>query len=409
MSKYLKIIALAIILTLGLNQAHLAWGSNYEDEINDQIKNLNDKISSQKQKISDIQDKQQKYTDLINQKQTEQISLKNDLSIINDRLDKANLEIESTELEIDKTNLEIKKLTIDIQSKDEEINKNKEKISSLLKLMYKQDQVSTLEVLLLNDSLSDFINQLKYLQNTNEGILSSVDELEKIKTKLESDQELMTQKQNELSKLKAILDDQQAALQGEQQNKSYVLSETQQSEKQYQLMLKQAKREQQQAEADISSMEKSMRDKLSKLKNGNKLVYDGFIWPVSKNYISATFHDPDYPYRKSIGEHSGVDIRAAYGSSIKAAADGYVARVKSDGSKNYAYIMIVHANGLSTVYGHVSAASVKADDYVTQGQIIGRSGGIPGSPGSGPFCTGPHLHFEVRSNGLPVDPLEYLQ
>ncbi len=407
MPKYLKIIVLIIVSGLALNQANFAWGG-YEEEINEQIKSLNDKISSQKQRIGEIQDKQAKYLEAINQKQQERNTLNNELSIITDRLEKANLEIESTELEIDKTNLEIKKITIDIQSKDEAISQNKEKIASLLKLMYKQDQISTLEVLLLNDSLSDFINQLKYLQNTNEEILSSVEELEQIKAKLEADQKIMSEKQAELNKLKAVLDEQRLALEGEQQNKNYVLQETRQSEKQYQLMLQQAKREQQQAEADISNMEKTMRDKLAKLKNGNKLTYDGFIWPVTKNYISATFHDPEYPYRRSIGEHSGVDIRAGQGSVLKAAADGYVARVKFDGSKSYAYIMIVHANGLSTVYGHVSSVNVKADDYVVQGQTIGRTGGIPGSPGSGPFCTGPHLHFEVRSNGLPVNPLDYL-
>ncbi|HNX11024.1 MAG TPA: peptidoglycan DD-metalloendopeptidase family protein [bacterium] len=407
MKKLLKISLLIIVLGLAFNRADLAWGG-YEEEINDQIKTLNGQISGQKQKISDIQAKQQKYLEAISQKQQEQNTLGNELSIINDRLEKANLEIEATELEIDKTNLEIKKLNIDIRSKDEAISKNKEKIASLLKLMYKQDQVSALEILLLNNSLSDFINQLKYLQNTNEEILNSVEDLQTVKDKLEADQQILSDKQTELGKLKAVLDEQQQALAGEQQNKSYVLQETRQSEKQYQLMLQQAKREQQQAEADISNMEKTMREKLAKLKNGNKLTYDGLAWPVAKNYISATFHDPDYPYRRSIGEHSGIDIRASYGSTLRAAADGYVARVKFDGSKNYAYIMIVHANGLSTVYGHVSGVSVKADDYVVQGQAIGRTGGIPGSPGSGPFCTGPHLHFEVRSNGLPVDPLEYL-
>ena len=70
--------------------------------------------------------------------------------------------------------------------------------------------------------------------------------------------------------------------------------------------------------------------------------------------------------------------------------------------------MIIHGDGLATVYGHVSAVYVTPDQYVTQGQAIGRSGGMPGGIGSGPFTTGPHLHFEVRLNGLPVDPEKYL-
>jgi len=75
----------------------------------------------------------------------------------------------------------------------------------------------------------------------------------------------------------------------------------------------------------------------------------------------------------------------------------------------YAYVMLIHGNGISTVYGHVNKILVKEDDFVMQGQPIALSGGLPGTLGSGPFTTGPHLHFEVRQDGVPVDPMDFLQ
>jgi len=407
MKKIAQISILIIALCLLFNRPNLAF-SGYEEEINQEINNLNNKISGSKKKIEDIQKQQQEYNKLIAQKRNEQSSLGNDLEILNAQVAKAQLDIDASELEIDKTNLEIKKTALDIQDKDDQINKEKEHIATMLRLMYKQDQVSALEILLLNNSLADFVNQLQYLENTNEEISNSVNSLKEIKNKLEENKRTLITKEGELNNLKTSLEEQKLVLTQQQEDKSFLLEETKQSEKKYQYLLAAARKEQERTSAEISNLEKSVRDKLEKLKGNPDLNYTGFIWPTGASYITASFHDPDYPFRRSLGEHSGIDIRATYGTTLKAAANGYVARVKYDGTRNYAYIMIIHGDGLSTVYGHVSAVNVKADEYVAQGQTIGRTGGIPGSPGAGPFCTGAHLHFEVRLNGLPVNPLNYL-
>jgi murein DD-endopeptidase MepM/ murein hydrolase activator NlpD len=377
--------------------------------IDQEINELNLRISNQKKQLEDIRRQQQEYQTKIQSVQRDKVNLTNQLAILENRLAKARLDIEGANLEIDKTNLEIKKIEVDSASLDTKIEEQKQHIASLLRLVYKQDQVSTLEMLLLNDSLAEFLNQAKYLEDTNRELGASVEELKIDKELLDQNKLTLTNKNEELTALKAKLEENKDSLAYEQTNKNFILEETKSSEKEYQSLLQRARREQQQAETDIANAEQLIRKKMSekeqtKLDNGNNTI----AWPVTRNVIVATFHDPDYPYRNIIGEHSAVDIRAKQGTTIKAAADGFVAKVKFDGSRNYAYIMIIHGDGLATVYGHVSATYVATDQYVVQGQAIGRSGGTPGGVGSGGFSTGPHLHFEVRLNGLPVDPENYL-
>jgi len=399
-------IMIAIFAAL-MTAAPLVFGQSAS--VNQEINDLNLKIQNQKKQLQDIQAKQQQYEAQIQAKQKEKATLSNQISLLSDSLAKTQLEIDGANLEIDKTSLEIKKIELDSASLDAQIEKQKDHIADLLQLIYKQGQVSTLEMLLMHSSLTDFLNQVKYLSDTNKEVVNSVDDLKNNKAALEDNKAALNQKNKELLALKAKLSDKKSGLAYDQQSKNYLLEQTRSSERQFQNLLTEAQRQQAQAEAEISATESLLRQKMSqqdrnRLNSGNNTI----DWPVPKNIIIATFHDPDYPYRRIIGEHPAVDIRAKQGTTITAAADGYVAKVKFDGTKNYAYIMLIHGNGLATVYGHVSAVYVLPDQYVTQGQPIGRTGGTPGSVGAGPFTTGPHLHFEVRLNGLPVDPQSYL-
>jgi murein DD-endopeptidase MepM/ murein hydrolase activator NlpD len=120
-----------------------------------------------------------------------------------------------------------------------------------------------------------------------------------------------------------------------------------------------------------------------------------FSWPVTGT-ITSPFGWRSNPFGGSPEFHPGLDIGAPTGTTVTAAASGTVIMAQWYGGYGN-YILIDHGGGLSTGYGHLSAIYVANGQSVTRGQAIG----AVGATGQ---ATGPHLHFEVRVNGKPVDP-----
>ncbi len=106
--------------------------------------------------------------------------------------------------------------------------------------------------------------------------------------------------------------------------------------------------------------------------------------------------------------HQGIDIGVPQGTDVMAAADGVVFLARDGGATGFSYILIGHRDGYATLYGHLSSFAVATGQDVRRGQLIGESGGQPGTHGAGPMTTGAHLHFEMLKNGVHVDPLTVL-
>jgi len=378
------------------------------NQIDDEIARLQEEISAKQGQMEKYEDQENEYKKMIRKNQSSQATLKSQMAVLTSGISKTETQIKSTQIDIDKTNLEIKKVSLEIGRAENEINQKKEYMASLLRLIAQSDDKSQLEIILTNSSISEFLDQIEYVKNLNSNLNEILSEVKKVKQELEEQNKSLESKKEQLKELRKKLEEQKAAIVDQRVNKKYILDKTKQSEREYQNLLSKAKAEQSAANASIVAAEQAIRAKLLEKNGKSALTFNdkGFVWPVTKNFITAYFHDPDYPY-KHIFQHPAIDIRAGQGSVVRAAASGYVAKAKNNGY-GYSYIMIVHGGGLSTVYGHVSRIDVKVDQFVAQGQVIGASGGTPGTKGAGYLTTGPHMHFETRLNGIPVNPLNYL-
>lgn len=130
-----------------------------------------------------------------------------------------------------------------------------------------------------------------------------------------------------------------------------------------------------------------------------------FMLPLVQGKLTAKFGNMKNPYTKKIVHHNGIDIASPKGTDVFAAADGKVVTVSTDVEKMKGpgkHLIIEHENGYSTFYSHLDSVLVKVDQLVSSGDVIAKVGTTG-------MSTGPHLHFEIRKNNEPRNPLDYLE
>ncbi len=146
-------------------------------------------------------------------------------------------------------------------------------------------------------------------------------------------------------------------------------------------------------ESDLSVLEQKL------VAQSQLLASTPSIAPV-RGILTDGFGGRSDPFTGEPGNHNAVDISSAVGQAVRAPADGIV--VKAEWANGYGNVIYVsHGYGYSTRYGHLSAYAAKPGQHVKRGDIIGYVGSTGRS-------TGPHLHYEVRLNNNPVNPLEYI-
>ena len=329
-------------------------------------------------------------------------------------------QIQSTQSKISAANLKLQELALEIGDKETVIAVDRATVSESIRNIARMDDLSTFEYLLSSTDLSDAWEAVDEAATVNEALRAHVQELSETKRVLTNQHlEVGTTKKN-LSTLSSDLTNQKKALDVNRQSKQQLLSETQSSEAAYQELIAKKRAEQALFESELDRLEQQLTGTVDS--SAIPSVGSGVLtWPfsstfmancVSKSsalgnthcitqYFGSTPFSTANPQVYNGAGHNGVDFGAPSGTPIQAALSGTVLDTGNTDAVPGCYsfgkwAVVKHANGISTLYAHLSSISVSAGQSVATGGLIGYSG-MTG------YATGPHLHFAVyASSGLQI-------
>ena len=352
---------------------------------------LADELEEKKQELTNIQQQAEEAQRKAEQARSKERSISEQLRRIQGELDSAQDEFESINDQLENTEEQIQsntelatRLTAKMQSQTKVLHRR-------IRDIYKNGQVNYVDVLFGAKDFNDFVSRMDILKRIlayDNALIQSTkadrQALVKAKAQLESDRLKII----DLRKQAAVKRDQVA---GRRQERQGVLNaatyEREMAERAYRELIETSKQ--------IETM-------IRRIQSGEKNIGGStgtMVWPA-EGEITSPFGWRVHPIFGTQRLHTGIDIGADYGDATRAADGGVV--IHSDWMGGYGNAVIIdHGNGISTLYAHNSQLLVSEGQTVAKGQTVARVG-------STGYSTGPHLHFEVRQNGTPVNPLNFL-
>jgi murein DD-endopeptidase MepM/ murein hydrolase activator NlpD len=372
------------------------------------VEELREELRQRRETLKEAEERINKFKDDIQLKKKEARTLEQQIGIIDDNIEEVSLSIQRTLAEVEDVHAEIQLVEEEIKEREAEIELQKTRLAAYIRSMHELDQQSSVSVFLKYDTFSDAVNEAATFEEMHGRGQKTLIAIQQLRDELNTKKRDLEDFKQTLESLQKRQEKEQMTLNSQKNSKARILELTNEQEKQYQDLLKQAQSTHEAAQEEIASLDTLIREELKKQGVGELPGVGIMDWPVVPEFgVSCEFHCAGYPYAYLIGPHTGTDIPAYVGTPVKAPSDGYVAKVHDSGGPGYSYVMLLHGGNISTVFGHLSGFAVNEGQMVSRGTVIGYTGGAPGMRGSG-LSTGPHLHFEVRENNRPVNARKYL-